>query len=136
MESKLREGRPVKKAGRLLERRDQMGRVLLFSVTRKDFRVDTFRAGGPGGQKQNKASSGVRITHLESGAVGESRDERSQAQNKKKAFYRLVESPRFQAWLKRKAAECMLSEADRREIEKKVDNWLREEYLKIEYFTP
>lgn len=85
-----------------------MGRELLFSVTKKDFRVDTFRAGGPGGQKQNKTSSGVRITHLESGAVGESRDDRSQARNKKKAFLRLVKSPRFQAWHKKKVIRNVL----------------------------
>lgn len=112
-----------------------MGRELLFSVTKKDFRVDTFRAGGPGGQKQNKTSSGVRITHLESGAVGESRDDRSQARNKKKAFLRLVESPRFQAWHKKKVAECLMSKAERRQIERKVDAWTSEEYLKIEHFT-
>lgn len=113
-----------------------MPRQLLFSVTKKDFRVDTFRAGGPGGQKQNKTSSGVRIVHLESGAVGESRDERSQAQNRKKAFERLVNSPRFKAWHKKKVAECLLSEAERKEIERRVDEWMREENLKVEYYEP
>jgi protein subunit release factor B len=41
-----------------------MGKELLFSLTKKDFRIDTFRAGGKGGQKQNKTSSGVRVTHI------------------------------------------------------------------------
>lgn len=48
---------------------------LLFSLTKKDFRIETFRSGGKGGQHQNKTDSGVRIVHLESGAVGESREE-------------------------------------------------------------
>jgi protein subunit release factor B len=113
-----------------------MTRKLLFSVTKKDFRVDYFRAGGPGGQKQNKTSSAVRIVHIESGAVGESREERSQAQNKKKAFLRLVESSRFKAWHMRKTAECLMSEAEKREIEKRVDDMMQEENLRIEYFTP
>lgn len=38
---------------------------LLFSITKKDFKVDTFRCGGKGGQNQNKVESGARITHLE-----------------------------------------------------------------------
>jgi protein subunit release factor A len=69
---------------------------LLFSLTKKDFRIDTFRSGGKGGQYQNTCDSGVRITHIESGAVGESRDERSQYQNKKMAMERLVASKTFQ----------------------------------------
>ena len=53
-----------------------MTRELLFSVTKKDLRIDTFRAGGKGGQNQNKRNTGVRVTHPDSGAVGEARDQR------------------------------------------------------------
>jgi protein subunit release factor A len=105
-----------------------------FSITRKDFRVDTFRSGGKGGQNQNKVESGVRITHLESGAVGESRDERSQLQNKNKAFNRLYNSKTFQVWFKKKCGIEMLSKEEKRMIEEKVDNWMKEENLKIEYY--
>ena len=66
-----------------------MARTCLFTATRKDFRVDTFRSGGPGGQHQNKVESGVRITHLPTGLKGESREERSQHANKQRAFQRL-----------------------------------------------
>lgn len=65
-------------------------RELLFSWTAKDFRVDKFCSGGPGGQHQNKTESGVRITHIESGLCAESRQERSQGANKKIAFNRLA----------------------------------------------
>lgn len=71
-----------------------------LTVTLKDCRVDTFRSGGPGGQKQNKTSSGVRIVHEPSGAVGESREQRSQLQNKKAAFRRMVDDPKFRLWIK------------------------------------
>jgi len=71
----------------------------IISLTKKDFVVQTFRAGGKGGQKQNKTDSGVRIIHPASGAKGESREERSQHQNKKIAFERLTSSPKFRAWL-------------------------------------
>jgi len=67
----------------------------LFSLTKKNFEIQTFRSGGPGGQHQNKTSSGVRIIHKESGAVGESREHKSQLQNKKAAFTRLTESDKF-----------------------------------------
>ena len=66
-----------------------MPRRLVFSASKKDFRVDTFRSGGPGGQNQNKVESGVRITHIETGLKAESREERSQHANKRKAFQRL-----------------------------------------------
>lgn len=72
---------------------------LVFSVTAKDLRIDTFRSGGKGGQHQNKVNSGVRITHEASGAVGESREERDQLQNKKTAFIRMTETTEFQSWM-------------------------------------
>lgn len=106
-------------------------RELLFSLTKKDFRIDTFRAGGKGGQKQNKTESGVRVTHIESGAVGESREERSQHQNKKIAFKRCVESEVFKKWHKRKCAEIL---ADKQAIEKKVRDSMKDENLKIEAY--
>lgn len=94
----------------------KQNRELLFSVTKKDFRFDTFRAGGKGGQKQNKTSSGVRCTHIESGAVGESREERSQHLNKRKAFMRCVESEKFKGWHRKKVFEILKGE---QEIKKK-----------------
>jgi peptide chain release factor 1 len=66
-------------------------RHLIFSFTKKDFRVDTFRAGGPGGQNQNKRDTGVRITHIESGLSSESREHRTQPQNRKEAFHKLCQ---------------------------------------------
>jgi len=106
-----------------------MGKELLFSVTKKDFRIDTFRAGGKGGQKQNKTSSGVRITHIESGAVGESREERSQHLNKEIAFKRCVESEPFKKWHKRKTAELLM---DKQMIEKRVNQSMSSKYIKEE----
>lgn len=98
---------------------------LLFSLTKKDFRVDTFRSGGKGGQNQNSRDTGVRITHIESGAVGESREERNQLQNKKRAFERLVDSKTFQIWLKRKSWEMMGFVKSEAEIEKEVDEMIQ-----------
>ena len=106
-----------------------MSKELLFSLTKKDFKIDTFRAGGKGGQKQNKTNSGVRITHIESGAVGEGRDERSQAQNKKNAFERCINSDKFQRWFRIECAKRLGQFAD---LETKVDEMMRPHNLKIE----
>jgi len=53
--------------------------------------VDTFRAGGPGGQHQNKTESAVRLRHLPTGPVAICRAERSQYQNKETCLRRLRE---------------------------------------------
>ena len=82
-----------------------MSRELLFSVTLKDCRVDTFRCPGKGGQNVNKRDTGVRVTHEPSGAVGQSCDERHQLRNKKTAFRRMAESPEFRAWVRSRSAD-------------------------------
>lgn len=69
-----------------------------LTVRLTDCDVQTFRAGGKGGQNQNKRNTGVRIIHRPSGAVGEARDERSQLQNKRLAFRRMAESTAFKSW--------------------------------------
>lgn len=76
-----------------------------MSVTLKDCRVDTFSAGGKGGQNQNRRSTGVRVVHKASGAVGESREERSQLQNKHTAFRRMAETQKFKLWLRRQLGQ-------------------------------
>lgn len=76
-----------------------MSKELLFSVDISDCEVQTFRSGGKGGQNQNKRDTGVRVIHHPSGARGESREERSQLQNKKLAFRRMVDTAEFKYWV-------------------------------------
>jgi len=56
-----------------------------------DCRVDVFRAGGKGGQHQNTTNSGVRLTHRPTRLRAESRTERSQLANRRRALARLRE---------------------------------------------
>lgn len=105
-----------------------MKKELLFSITKKDFEIQTFRSGGKGGQHQNKTDSGVRIIHHASGARGECRNHRSQYTNKKEALKRLTESIEFKLWINRMVHEVLDGET----IEQKVEKAMAPENIKIE----
>ena len=64
------------------------------NINKSDLKVDTFRSSGAGGQHVNKTESGVRFTHLPTGAVAESTDSRSQHKNREIAMGRLIQKIR------------------------------------------
>jgi protein subunit release factor B len=104
---------------------------LLFSLTKKDFEIETFRCGGKGGQNVNKVETGVRIYHRASGAVGRAVDTRHQAKNRVLAFQRCVSSKEFKNWHKAEVARRLgLVQT----VEQAVDKMMSPENLKIEVY--
>lgn len=107
---------------------------LLFSVTKKDFRVETYRGTGPGGQHRNKTDSCVRITHIESSAVAQACESRHQAENKKAAFNRLLSTVKWKVWYAQRVLDEQAKLDGLKTLEQQVQEQMREENLKIEVY--
>ena len=121
--------------GNVKEKRN-MGRELLFSVTKKDLDISFFSGTGKGGQNRNKHQNCVRMQHKESGVMITAQRERSREQNLRIAFESLIEHPKFKTWHRKKTAELMASkeeiEREKQRLEDLVNEAMKPENIKIE----
>lgn len=101
---------------------------LLFSVSIKDCKVDTYCGSGPGGQHRNRSQTAIRVTHPPSGAVGTCSELKSQLSNKQQAFKRMAETVEFRRWLRIEVAR----RSGQPSIDRQVMDELQPEKLKID----
>lgn len=77
-----------------------------IEVNEKDLKIDTYRAGGAGGQHVQKNDTAVRITHIPTGIVVQCQNQRSQGQNKDRAM-QILKARLFE--MERKKQEAQLA---------------------------
>ena len=87
-----------------------------FEVNMEEVRIDTYRAGGAGGQHVNRTDSAVRMTHIPTGVVAQCQNERSQIQNREMCL-RILKSRLLELHEREKEAEMADIKGEMKKIE-------------------
>jgi peptide chain release factor 2 len=86
-----------------------------IEIRDEDIRMDVFRASGAGGQHVNKTSSAVRLTHIPSGVVTSSQQERSQMKNRQHAM-KMLKNKLYQIELEKQLAAKAVMDSNKKDV--------------------
>ena len=106
-----------------------MNKEHLFSVTKKDFKIDRFSGTGSGGQHRNKHQNCVRLHHKDSGVIVTGQSNKSYKANLKEAFENLLKHPKWKIWFNIKVYETKTNKT----IEQRVEEMMNPDNIKIEH---
>ena len=100
-----------------------------IEINEDDLRVDTYRAGGAGGQHINKTDSAVRLTHLPTGIVVACQNERSQHKNKAYAM-KMLKSKLYELEAQKQRDEMARIAGERKKIDfgSQIRNYVMQPY--------
>jgi len=105
-----------------------MEKELLFSITKKDFKIDYFSGTGAGGQHRNRHKNCVRLHHNDSNVIVTGQSNKERIQNMKEAFNNLIKNPKFKIWLNIKIREVLTG----KKIEEIVKESMKPENILVE----
>lgn len=106
-----------------------MSKELLFSVTKKDIKIEYFSGTGGGGQHRNKHQNCVRMHHKASGVRSTGQSNKERKSNLREAFKKLTKDFKFKIWLNQKTYEVI----NKTTIEEQVEKAMAPENLRVEY---
>ena len=86
---------------------------IAIEIKPEDLKIETYKSGGAGGQYVNKTESAIRITHLPTGLIAASQQERSQIQNRETAMT-MLRSALVQRELEEREAKLAAVRGERR----------------------